>query len=154
MHGSHFYYLFYTVLPHKILMRERFFIHKKKRLILLIIYFPLQNWNIIVSEEQPTTGWKVILQIDSNLLIIDDCKSDNMNVLCGVPQGSILGPQLFQVTHVRVFPGGLQGPILGPIPNPKKVKIFPKFTIIFPKDFEILISFRIFLRELFFCLST
>ena len=37
MHGTHFYYLFYTVLSHKILMKERFFIHKKKRFILLII---------------------------------------------------------------------------------------------------------------------
>jgi len=30
-------------------------------------------------------------------LVIDNCKSDHTNVLCGVLQGSILGPQLFML---------------------------------------------------------
>ena len=43
-------------------------------------------------------GWlKSYLKFRQQFVSINDCDSDLLNVKCGVPQGSILGPKLFIV---------------------------------------------------------
>ena len=49
----------------------------------------------MVSEVTYWNGLPIICTIENNYVLYNSCKSDHKNILCGVLQGSILGPLLF-----------------------------------------------------------
>ena len=80
----------------------------QKLLILLIIIYYFTNWNITALEVSYLTGLGTILVIELNTCIITTVnlkkkkqkqktkktKKQNLDITCGVPQGSILGPHI------------------------------------------------------------
>ena len=66
------------------------FIDLKKPLIQSIIIYYSQNWSTMVLEV-----FKSYLCERKQYVSVNSCNSEAMNVVCGVPQGSILGPKHF-----------------------------------------------------------
>ena len=56
----------------------------------------LKNWHIMGLEVLLANDWLASYSSNRKQYVsIDECNSDLLNILCGVPQGSILGPKRF-----------------------------------------------------------